>query len=121
MSLTGDWRKTDTTWRPTLNPIRSGLHIAPLSQGERKQYGLAANEPGFMVRYAFRTAGKAGLRSGDVVLRVDGQPVPRTESELLAYCRLEDPSRKAVLLEVLNKQGDRREVTLPLVIELVPE
>jgi hypothetical protein len=45
----------------------------------------------------------------------------RSESERLAYCRLEEPARKSIALGVISKQGQRRDVTLPLVIELVPE
>ncbi len=33
----------------------------------------------------------------------------------------EEPARKSIALGVISKQGQRRDVTLPLVIELVPE
>ncbi|MCI0361016.1 MAG: PDZ domain-containing protein [Planctomycetaceae bacterium] len=119
--LSGNWRTTDTTWRPSLNPLRGGLHLALLSGGERMQYGLQPAVPAFMVRYAFRAAGKAGLRAGDVVLTVDGQPMPASESELLAYCRLSEPRRKSIELRITSKNHDQKTVTLPLGIELVPE
>jgi serine protease Do len=120
LQMAGDWKRTDLSWRPSLAPIRNGLHVGPMT-GDRAAYGISATTPALMVRYAFRAANKAGLRAGDVLVGMDGLPMPKYEGDFLEHCRLRQPAPKEVKLTVRNKRGEERIVTLPLGLELVPE
>jgi len=75
-----------------------GLAVRPLTPEERKQLGRGAQ--GLVVEGASGPAAKAGIRRGDLVTAVNGQPV-KTVEELRA---LVEKSKDAVAL--LIRRGD---------------
>ncbi len=58
------------------NAGRLGLAVRPLTPGERRQADIKA---GLVVENATGAAARAGIRAGDVVLSVNGEPVSSVE------------------------------------------
>ena|GEM_PF-5786738 len=58
-------------------------------------------------------AKKAGLKDGDVIVAVDGQPTPADESHFMAQIRLNHPPGDKVKLTLL-RSGQREDVLLPV-------
>jgi S1-C subfamily serine protease len=56
-------------------------------------------------------ARQAGLKDGDVIVAVDGQPVPADESHFMALVRLNHPPGDKVKLTLL-RNGQREDVLM---------
>ncbi len=80
-------------------PGQIGLQLRPLTREERAQ---AKIEGGLVVEGATGPAARAGLRQGDVVLAVNGQPL--TSVEQLKGVLEKKPKSVALLID---RQGDR--------------
>jgi hypothetical protein len=94
--LTGDWKKTDLTWRPSSGPgLRWGMWSTSLTAEERSTQGIPAETMALKINglYGPRAAPltKAGVRVGDVILAADGKSDFPNEGEFLAYLRLTHP------------------------------
>ncbi len=59
----------------------AGIDVAPIDAADRPDYGLAPNQPGLVVLEvdAAGPAGKAGLKTGDILLTVNGQACETVE------------------------------------------
>jgi hypothetical protein len=118
IALGDPWKESDLSWRASTWPgLRYWLHTVPLSAAEKKQADLAADRLALVVRdmVAERTAGprKAGLRVGDVIIAVDGKTEAMTESQFLAYVRLNHGPDDQVKLTVLRGK-ERLDLTIPM-------
>jgi membrane-associated protease RseP (regulator of RpoE activity) len=118
ITLSGTWKESDLSWRASTGPgLRYGLSTVPLSDAEKKQAKLADDRLALMVKHmvAERTAGlrKAGLRVGDVIIAVDGKSHAMTESQFLAYVRLNHGPDDQVKLTVLRGK-ERVELAVPM-------
>jgi hypothetical protein len=118
IALSGSWKESDLSWRASTWPgLRYWLHSVPLSAAEKKQADLAADRLALVVKdmVAERTAGprKAGLRVGDVIIAVDGKTKAMTESQFLAYVRLNHGPDDRVQLTVLRGK-ERLDLMIPM-------
>jgi hypothetical protein len=118
LSLAGDWKKTDLSWRPSSGPgLRWGVWSTTLSPAERLKLGVPADAVGLQVNSLFAPRAEpvqqAGLRVGDVILAVAGKTAFANEGEFLAHLRLTYPPGSRFPLSVL-RSGQRLELTLPM-------
>jgi predicted metalloprotease with PDZ domain len=118
IALSGAWKESDLSWRPSTGPgLRYGLLTVALSDGEHKQVGVPAGRLALRVKAMAmpRTAPlqEAGLRTGDVIVSVNGKTDAMTESQFLADLRLNYPPGHSVKLTVLRGK-ERRELTIPM-------
>ena len=118
IELSGNWKETDIGWRTTTwFGLRQGLKLDPPTPEERKKHGLADKEAGLIVRGLFGPGPaplqKAGLAANDVILAVDGKPVPATESQFLTSLRLQKWPGDSVKLTIA-RGSERKELTIPM-------
>lgn len=116
VALSGNWKESDIAWRASSwYGLRQGVKIEPLPAAERKNRGLGADELALVVKGMFGKGGpllqKAGLRTGDVIVAVDGKTAPMTESQFLRYLRLTHVPEDSVRFTVL-RGGRRQELTI---------
>jgi serine protease Do len=90
LELTQGWRKTNTTWRPSLLDILPSLTVYgdDLTAEEKKKLGLRA------LQLAFRQDDKvhsharaAGVKGGDIILGIEGEALEMTVDGFLAHVR----------------------------------
>jgi hypothetical protein len=121
LPLGGKWRHVELGWRAsTWYGLRQGMRVEPFSSAEKRTRGieedglaLVVKEMAFWSGEGFERLRRAGVRVGDVILAVDGNTEPMTESEFLAYVRLTHGPRDAVKFTILR--GDQREeLTIPM-------
>lgn len=118
LALSGDWKKTDLSWRPSSGPgLRWGVWFSWLSPEERTKLGVPESAVGLQVKNLFlpRAAAvqNAGLKVGDVILTADGKTGFANEGELLAYLRLNHAPGDRVPLSVLRGR-QRLDLTIPM-------
>ncbi len=77
-----------------------GLTLLPARQGTGKDVVIAEVEPG-------SDAAQKGLKPGDIILEVQGQPVASPEDVVAGVKRAGDIGRKAVLLHVKSAETKR--------------
>jgi hypothetical protein len=112
LALSGNWRKTDVSWRESLTGIRPGIYVRPISDGERRSKRIPATGMALGVRYVpGKAARAAGLRQGDVILAVDGETGLLGEGDFLEYLRIESANEVALRI---NRRGQELELKLPL-------
>jgi hypothetical protein len=113
VALSGPWRHYDFTWRCSTGDMRLGMQLDPLADDERPKFGLRAG--GLKVKNAWPQgpAGRAGFKPGDVLLAINGQPVPATEHELLCWIRKKYlPGTKLKITAVMG--GKRQDLNMDL-------
>ncbi len=114
----GDWKKSDIAWRASSwYGLRQGVKLEPLSAAEKAQHGIGADRLALVAKGLFGRGGPkvkaAGLQVNDVVIAVNGQTQAMTETDFLAYLRLQHGPKDSIRLKVLR--GDNtRELTIPL-------
>ena len=93
LTLPAGWRHGDISWRVTTWDLRrmvlGGVVLEPLPDAERQKLDLAKTSLALRVKYVGQynehaAAKKAGFQLGDVIVGVDGQRAPLTESQLIA-------------------------------------
>lgn len=110
-------RKGDLSWRAISWMLRGevlGFHLEPLGPEASRHLGLKPHQRAYRVtriapawnKHANPAARQAGLRRGDVVLAIDGRPLPASQTELLAWIAQSTRPGQQITLEVLR--GDRR-------------
>lgn len=117
-----NWKKTDVSWRGSMFSFspRTYVWCPPLPEAKRERLGLNDDQNALEVRWintgkaGGQAARKAGLQQGDVVLEVDGKPVPNTDAKLQTFIKLNYQAGNVVPLTVLRR-GKRLEVSLRLV------
>jgi len=124
LTLDKGWKKIDFTWRgsgwslrpspgfwaPVLTDAQTkalGDAIPPGSTPIRVQY-IAANQP------EGKAAKQAGLKEGDVILAVDGQPMNMTPKAFQMHVRLDHKPGDTLNLHVL-RNGKPMDVVITLV------
>jgi len=111
LSLTGDWKRSPTTWRASVEGLRIHMRLRP-NLYKQKQ-GVAADEMGLLVQYPRGPATKAGLRNEDMIVAINGRKDFLLESDVLKYVYLSDPRPRELELTVLRKD-QQFETVLPL-------
>jgi hypothetical protein len=77
LSLPEGWRKTDLTWRPSMQQLVPSARLSgrDLTEEEKKARGLAARQLAFRQKEPVSSqAEAAGIRAGDIILGVDDRP-----------------------------------------------
>jgi len=116
VTLSGRWKETDLSWRESSWALRPGLQTIALSNAQKEEQGLPANALALRVLRVQPKAAyvkQAGLRQGDVIVAVDSRTAPMTESQFMAYVRLNHPPGDSVRLTVLRGQ-QKEELTMRL-------
>lgn len=124
LPLAPGWRRARAfAWRDTTYAIRPGIFCEPVPPDERKRLSLAEGAPALRVKECHVEWGAllgkkidaraAGLAKGDVITGVDGQGVPPTESDFIAYVWQRKKPGESVELTVL-RGGTPQTVRLPL-------
>ncbi|MGH7199864.1 MAG: Trx7/PDZ domain-containing (seleno)protein, partial [Planctomycetaceae bacterium] len=98
LELSEGWKRTDISWRGSIWSLSPRLNVwAPeLSAPERRERKLPADRSAFLVRWinrnepGGRAAYESGLREGDVVLELDGEPLDEgmTASQFMTHVKL---------------------------------
>ena len=87
LALAEGWRKTDLSWRPSMQRLIPSARLFgdDLTPEEKKALGLSAQQLAFRQKDPVSSQGEAaGVRPGDVILGIDGQPM---EMDLLDFLR----------------------------------
>ena len=118
ITLSGDWKKSDIAWRASSwYGLRQGVKLEPVPSAEKEQRGIADDRMALAVKGLFGKGGphlkQAGVEANDIVVAVNDRTDLLTETDFLAYLRLEHGPDDSIKLTVLR--GDRRhELTVPL-------
>lgn len=116
LKVSGDWRKTDISWRASMWGLEPdlGFWSPELTEKERRQLGLAPGMLALQVRWIPREETKrAGLRVGDVLISFDGDSRHMTFPQLSARVRLNYEPGSVVPIVVL-RDGKQTTLRLPL-------
>jgi serine protease Do len=112
VALAGEWRKaTDFTWRTSCGDVRIGMTLDPLSDAERKAVGLRAGGMKIKAAWPKGPAGMAGFLAGDVILALNGQPVPDKETEFIAYVRQKFLPGQKIKLSIV-RAGKKQDISM---------
>ncbi|MGZ9020887.1 MAG: PDZ domain-containing protein, partial [Rhodoplanes sp.] len=92
-----------------------GLTLAPIDSGMRARYGLSKDASGAVVASVTEGADAAekGLQAGDVITRVNQQPVTGPADVVRVVEKAKEEHRKSILL-LVERQGDQRFVAVDL-------
>ncbi len=119
ISLSGDWKEqSNIAWRASSwYGLRLGLKVEPLSAADRKSRGIEEDKLALAVKGLFGK-GKlkleaAGLRTGDVIVAVDGNSENQSESTFIAALRLTHGPKDAVKFTILRGEK-KQELTIPM-------
>ena len=89
-----------------------GVQLGAVTADIAERFGLSADEGALVLEVVTGSpADRAGLRPGDLIVEVAGQPARQVEDVLAALRRRDPGDRLAV---VVVRGGDRREVTVRL-------
>src|SRR5262249_12184718 len=118
IALSGAWKESDLSWRASSWPgLRYWLRTTPLSAEEKRKASRATDRLALAVKdmVAERTEGprKAGLCVGDIIIAIDGKTAAMTESQFLAYVRLNHGPDDKVKLTILRGK-ERVELAVPM-------
>jgi len=94
---------------------RLGVVVAPLDDAARRREGVPAGVGGVIVRSVdpASDAARKGLRSGDVIVRVNQRPVARPADLSAAISAARDAGRTSVLVFV-HRDGTQRAIPVEL-------
>jgi S1-C subfamily serine protease len=110
------WRKTDITWRPSLQELVPTLPLdgSDLTAAEKKAIGLP------VARVAFRQKAKvaswaaaAGVSGGDIIIGIDERTPEMTTQQFQEYVRTNYLVGDRVTLHIIRR-GKRLQVPLTL-------
>jgi S1-C subfamily serine protease len=116
--VSGDWKKADIAWRASSwYGLRHGVKLEPLPAAEKAARGIDADRLALAVKGLYGRGGPkvkaAGLQANDIVVAVNDRTEAMTETDFLAYLRLQHGPSDSLRLKVLR--GDStRELTVPL-------
>lgn len=112
LHLSGDWRRTDFSWRVSLKgyPPDPGLYVHMLGSAAKEKHGIEAKRVALEVRGLFEPAvRRSGLKDGDIIVKYDGKTEALSAPSFKKYIRLHHFLPGSVLrLDVLRKGQVRR-------------
>lgn len=101
IELAKGWRQqSDISWRVTTWDLRrlatGGMRLTEASTEQLAEIGLPAGSRALYVQHVgaygeHATAKQAGFRVGDIIVQIDGQPVPPRETDFIAYALAKPP------------------------------
>lgn len=104
----GPWRRGNIGWRASTWHLRPGMRVEPAGRGLRKLLGVPENKMALRVAMVLRfdnRASSAGIRVGDIIVRVGDRDDLMNEEDFLAYLWLNYGPGDQVPLTLLR--GDR--------------
>jgi hypothetical protein len=116
LELAEGWRKTNVTWRPSLLDVLPSLSLFgdDLTPEEKKKLGLPAKRLAFrQEERVAKDAREAGVKSGDVIVGVDGLALELEMLDFLAYVRRNYLAGDRITLNVLR---DGKPIDLPMTL-----
>jgi hypothetical protein len=116
LGLAAGWRKTDISWRESMWGLRppACVHGRDLGAEDRQRLGLSEKALAFRQgTFVPAAAEAAGVRSGDVIVGLDGKPLEMTMRQFNAYVRLNYQVGDKVTYNVLR---DGKRLNIPLTL-----
>ena len=122
VSLPAGWKKSDISWRGSMwsLPPRLAVWTPLLSADQRDRLGIPKDVPALQVKSINRNmaGGKnaytAGLREGDVIVAMEGQPLQKTPQQFNLQIKLKYKAGDKLPITVLRKNGIREELKILL-------
>ena len=122
IDLPDGWRKTDISWRGSIWSLspKLGVWCPELSDVKKQRNNIAAHEPALEVRWintgrpSGRSARKAGLKTGDIIVELDGKNVPAKSTQFNLFIKMNYKAGDELPLTVL-RNGKRITVRIQLV------
>lgn len=116
------WKKTDISWRGSIYSLSPVFPVwaPPLPENKRNKLAMKDGDPALEVRWINRgrpggkQAFKAGLRVGDVILKVNGKTVPPSPQKFQTGIKLNHKVGDSLTLDILRK-GKTQQITVELV------
>jgi hypothetical protein len=116
LTLTDGWRKTDISWRPSVQHLVPSLRLygTDLNVEERKTLGLSPTQLAFRQQQTVpKQARDAGIKAGDIVLGLDGRMMQMECTDLIHYVRRNHLVGDELTVELL-RDGDRLSLKMRL-------
>lgn len=115
------WKRTDISWRGSIWSLKPRLRVwAPvLSGSEKRRYGLPEQQGAMRVKWinrdkpGGRAAYDAGLREGDLIVGLDGEPLDVAGPEFQVMIKLNYEVGDTLPLMVL-RDGEQKHLDVPL-------
>ncbi|MFG0334293.1 MAG: Trx7/PDZ domain-containing (seleno)protein [Maioricimonas sp. JB049] len=122
LALKPGWKETDISWRGSMWSVSPRLRVwtPAIDSPQRSGLDLAEGSGAFEARWinngepGGRAALKGGLRKGDIIVAVDGKPLPLTSPQFQLYIKLNYKVGETLPVTVI-RNGKRRELQIPLV------
>jgi S1-C subfamily serine protease len=123
LKLTDGWKRNDISWRGSLwsLPPKLPVWMPPIEETQRKALGVPEDETPLLVKWintgepAGRAARDAGLKEGDIVVGIAGEPMRFEDTpHFIMHVKLNYKPGDTLPLTVVGKGGQRREVRLTL-------
>ena len=122
LSLPAGWKKYDISWRGSMWSLspRLSAWTPEATEAQREQLRIPKDQTAFQVKSINRNmpggknAYEAGLRQGDVIVAMNGQPLPKTPQQFNVHIKLNYKPGDQLPVTVLRGKGERLELTIPL-------
>ncbi|WP_166825948.1 Trx7/PDZ domain-containing (seleno)protein [Thalassoroseus pseudoceratinae] len=122
VSLKAGWKKNDISWRGSLYslPPRLNVWLPEVAGAKKRRLRLADDVVPLEARWInkSRDGGKkafaAGLRVGDVITEIEGEPNKRSPLEFQVWLKLNRKPGDILPITVL-RNGKKKEIRIPLV------
>lgn len=122
LSLPAGWKKYDISWRGSIWSLapRFGAWTPEATEAQREQLRIPKDQMAFQVKSLNRNVpgGKnaydAGLRQGDVIVAMNGQPLPKTSQQFNVHIKLNYKPGDQFPITVLRGNGERLELKILL-------
>jgi hypothetical protein len=111
LELPEGWRKTDISWRPSLQNLVPFLPLygSDLSAAEKKALGLAAKQMAFRQKERVHArAEAAGIRGGDIIRGVDDKRLEGSDVDLQEFVRREYLVGDRIIVNVVRDGKELR-------------
>lgn len=122
LALEEGWKEYDISWRASMWSMPPRLHIwmPELAEDRERELDLGEDETAFEVRWinqgeeSGRAAQEAGLREGDVVVALNGEPIELGPAQFMAHIKLNFKVGDELTFTIV-RDGRRRDIVIPLV------
>jgi hypothetical protein len=122
LSLDKGWKRTDFSWRGSLWSVTPRLHVwtPEVNEEQRRKLNLPEGQTALEVRWinrdkpGGRAAFASGLREGDIVVALDGEPIDMTVQQFNMHLKLNYKAGEKLPLTVI-RDGRKMSVAVDLV------
>ncbi len=121
LKLPAGWKQSDISWRGSLWSVEPKLRVwsPPLSEEERAQHEIPHDAGALKVQWinvesaGGKAAKDAGLKQGDIIVALNGQPLPLSHNHFNLKVKLNYKVGDELPLTVL-RDGQRHEIRIKL-------